>query len=86
MITLEQAKNLKYGQVLEHTKLTNADKTPMRFVIKGAAKTWKRNKDRIRIPLKRGLYEFGELTNGTSEKGGYTLNLNEVNLSEYGRS
>ena len=82
-ITLKEAKKLEYGQVLYHDTAKNADgKTAQRFVVNGAVKTWKRNPDRIRVPLKRGLYETGELTNGTWEGGRYTLHLNEVSLNE----
>lgn len=77
-ITLKQALKLEYGEVLEHETLKNADKTPMRFKVNGQVKTWKRDKARIRVPLKRGLYEYGELTNGTWEGGGFTLHLEEV--------
>ncbi len=80
MITLEQAKDLTYGDMLHHTSLTNVDGTPMRFKVNGTPKTWKRDQSRIKVPIKRGLYEYGEVTNGTWEGNQFTLHLHEVNL------
>ena len=79
---IKEAKKLKYGQTIYHKTLTNSDGTPMRFRVMGSVKTWKRDPNRIRIPLKRGLYETGELTNGTWEGGRYTLHLDEVTIEE----
>lgn len=31
--------------------------------VNGALKTWKRNPERFRIPVKYGLYDYGEITN-----------------------
>lgn len=43
---------------LQHVRLTNADKkTPQIFSIT-SVKTWKRDRNRIKIGLKRGLYQF----------------------------
>jgi len=82
-ITLEQAKQLNYGQELWHVNLKNADKTPMRFRVSGNVKTWKRDANRIRVPLKRGLYQNGYLSNDTWEGGrDFNLKLNEVNFPE----
>lgn len=81
MITLDQVKNLHYGQILHHVSEKNSDGTPMRFKVVGNVKTWKRDTNRIRVPLKRGLYETGELTNGTWEGGRYTLYLEHVSLA-----
>jgi len=77
-MTLSDAKKLGYGMILLHKKLINADGTPMRFKVNGAVKTWKRDKKRIRIPVKYGLYDCGEITNGTFEGGSYTINIHDV--------
>jgi len=61
-ITLEEAKQLKTGQILYHRSLRNADGSPQRWKVNGMVKTWKRNPNRIQIPLKRGLHEFSYLT------------------------
>ena len=42
-ITLEQAKNLKYGQILHHVTDKNADGTPRRWEVTGKVKIWKRS-------------------------------------------
>jgi len=82
-ITLEQAKQLKYGDYLYANCLFNADeKTPRKYKINGKPKTWKRDPDRIKVPLKWGLYEYGELTNGTYEGNQFTYFLNEMELTE----
>lgn len=47
---------LSYGQILEHKTLKNSDQTPQRFKIT-SLKTWKRDQSRLRIGLKRGLYQ-----------------------------
>ena len=80
MITLKQAKELLHGQILHHASLKNADRTPLRVKVSGKVKLWKRDKTRIAIPLKYGLYECGYLTNGTREGKGFVLGLRQVNL------
>lgn len=76
---LRDAKKLEYGDMLEHKTLKGADGTPMQFRVTGAVKRWKRQPDRIRVPLKRGLYEYGELTNGSWEgSSGFSLDITEV--------
>ncbi len=62
MITKEIAVNLKRGQIIHHKTVKNADGSPARYVIKGAIKTWKRAPERFQIPVKRGMYEFGYVT------------------------
>ncbi len=62
MITLDQAKNLKHGDILYHVENKNSDKSPHRWKVNGMVKRWKRSPDRIQIPLKHGLYSYGYLT------------------------
>ena len=62
MITLEQAKQLKHGQILYHVTNRNSDKTPQRWRVNGMVKTWKRNPDKVQVPLKYGLYGYDYLT------------------------
>lgn len=62
MITLEQAKNLRYGDVLYHTRNKNADGTPQRWRVNGKPKTWKRRPDRVRVPVKWGLKTYDYVT------------------------
>lgn len=62
-ITLDQAKALTIGTILHHVSETNADGTPQRWMVNGKVQRWKRDVDRIKIPMKRGLYTFDYLTN-----------------------
>ena len=57
-MTLDQAKQLIYGDVIYHAILKNADGTPQRWRVNGKLKLWKTRPHEIRIPLKRGLYQF----------------------------
>ena len=58
MITLQQAKDLKFGDILHHVTNKNSDKTPQRWKVNGKVKTWKRDINRISIPVKHGLYSL----------------------------
>ena len=62
MITLEQAKQLTYGAILYHVTYKNSDGTPQRWRINGKPKTWVRQPNRVRVPLKHGLYDYDYLT------------------------
>lgn len=62
MITLNQAKQLRVGETIHHISNRNADSTPQRWSINGEVKTWKRSPDRVKVPLKHGLYVFDYLT------------------------
>jgi hypothetical protein len=55
MITLEQAKALKPGDILHHDFYKNADGTCQRWRVNGQVKTWKTQPNRIRVPIKFGL-------------------------------
>lgn len=67
MITLEQAKQLQYGQILYHTINRNADGSPQRWRINGKVKIWKRSPDKVSVPLKCGLYSYDYLTENDLE-------------------
>ena len=60
-ITLEQAKNLVVGHTYYLNDMTNKDGTPRRFKVNGRVKTWVRQPNRVRIPCKHGLYDYGYL-------------------------
>ena len=62
MITINQAKDLKHGDMLYHVTNKNADGSPQRWRVNGKVKRWKRTPDRIEIPLKHGLYSYDYLT------------------------
>ena len=70
-ITLEQAKNLKYGDTLHHTKNRNADGTPQRWKVNGKPKTWKTRPNMVKVPVKHGLHDYDYLT----EDDLYLVNL-----------
>jgi len=67
MITLNQAKALKSGQIVYHTENKNADGTPQRWKVNGKVKTWKRDDSRVKIPVKHGLYNHGYITENDLE-------------------
>ena len=66
-MTIKQAKNLTFGQVIFDSTLQNKDGTPARYKVNGKVKIWKRDLNRIQIPLKRGLYEYDYLTENNIE-------------------
>lgn len=63
MITFDQAKQLKHGQIIYYHACRNADGSPFRYRVNGKVQLKKQNPGFIRIPLKRGLYEYGYLEN-----------------------
>lgn len=60
-ITLEQAKALEYGDVLHSNSNKNVDGTCQRWRVNGRVKTWKRNPEKVYVPLARGLYQHDYL-------------------------
>ena len=58
---LDDAKNLSQGQVVYHVTKKNADGTPMKARVT-SVKTWKKSPERVRVRLKRGLYDYAEYT------------------------
>jgi len=72
-LTLTKAKELKHGDVLHHKQRENADGTPERWRVNGKVKRWKRDTNRIEVPLKRGLYDYGYLTNYMFTPGGICM-------------
>jgi hypothetical protein len=62
-ITLEEAKLLRYGDILIYkTMYIDGKMKDHRWKVNGKAITWKRNKDRVKVPLKHGLFDYGYLT------------------------
>ncbi|MFA5136942.1 MAG: hypothetical protein WC489_06175 [Patescibacteria group bacterium] len=72
-LTLAQAKKLRVGQTLYDRYYLNADGTAQRWRVNGKVQTWKTRPQEVRVPLKYGLYTYGELTD---------LNLDSVSLDE----
>jgi len=61
-LTLNQAKNLRYGQILHHVSNKNADGTPQRWRVSGKPKTWIRTLSKVKVPVKYGLYRSDYIT------------------------
>ena len=61
-ITLEEAKKLEVGTTLYHLYNKNADFTAQRWKVTGKPKTWKRSPERVQVPIKNGLRNYGYLT------------------------
>jgi hypothetical protein len=70
-ITLKQAKSLGYGDHIYARNQFNADGSQMRFKVNGKPKTWKKEPNRVRVSLKRGLYEHLHMTE--NDLGEFTL-------------
>lgn len=64
-MTLNEAKQLNYGDIIYDSSAKNADGTAVRYKVNGQPKTWKRNELRVRVPLKHGLYSYGYMTEVT---------------------
>jgi hypothetical protein len=58
-MTLEEAKKLSYG---EHIFFIGIDGKTRRIKINGQPQVWVRSPDRVRIPVKYGLYEYSYFT------------------------
>lgn len=56
-MNIEQVKALTHRDTVHHMTLTNSDGTPMRARVNGKVKTWKRDTNRVQVPMKHGLYE-----------------------------
>ena len=61
-ITLQQAKDLYVGQIIYHVTNRNSDGSSQRWKVNGQVKTWKRSPERVKVPLKHGLYSYDYLT------------------------
>ena len=54
-LTLQEAKELQPGDILHAND-------GRRWKVNGVVKRWKRSPDRIRVPLKHGLYSYDAIT------------------------
>jgi len=61
-ITLNEAKNLKHGQIVYHTINKNSDGTAQRWKVNGKVQTWKKDLTRVKIPVKYGMYRYDYIT------------------------
>jgi len=60
-MTIDEAKWLRYGQTIYEIGAYNADGTPRRWRVSGAVQTWKRDPNRVRVPVKHGMYSNGAI-------------------------
>jgi len=72
-MNIQDAKSLSPGRTIYAKNYFNADGTKQRFRVNGQVKTWKTRPNEVRVPLKRGLYEYGYLDHS---------NLEEFSLTE----
>jgi hypothetical protein len=61
-MTLQQAKELKSGEIVHFDHNFTARGKCRNFRVNGKVKTWKRNVGRVYVPLKSGLYVYGAVT------------------------
>jgi len=61
-LTLARSKKLNYGDIIYQKDKYNADGTRRKWRVSGKVKTWKRDKDRVKIPIKYGLYSNDYVT------------------------
>jgi hypothetical protein len=61
-LTVDQVKKMKGNEPLYLIGYYNADGTPMNYRQSGKIQFWKTRPNDFRIPVKRGLYENGEVT------------------------
>jgi len=73
MISLQQARELEFGQMLYHNSNRNSDGTPQRWKVNGKVRLWMRDPDRIEIPVKNALRNYGTV---------YRSELDMVSLTE----
>lgn len=51
-----------------HKEATKADGSPQEWRVTGKLKTWKTRPTHFRLPLKYGMYDFGELTHTNADQ------------------
>ena len=61
-MTLDEAKALQKGDRVYSMESKDADGSASKWRVTGEVQTWKRDESRVRVPLKRGLYEYCALT------------------------
>jgi hypothetical protein len=58
-LTLDQAKGLEYRDELYSFDYMDSTGYPSRVRVNGRPLTWKRSPERVKVPWKYGLYEYG---------------------------
>lgn len=80
-MTLDEAKLLQYG---DHVSFMDKSGQARIMKINGAPKLWKRSPNRVEIPGKYGMYEFGTFTSqsdGTLQTLGGAMLLVKVSCT-----
>ncbi len=61
-MTTEQAKALRLGDLVYYPKKVKGTLKVFRLKVNGQPKTWVRSPDRVKVPIKYGLYEHDYIT------------------------
>jgi hypothetical protein len=61
-LTVAQVKKMTGRETIYMIGYYNADGSPMNYRQNGKIQFWKTRPEDFRIPVKRGLYEYGEIT------------------------
>ena len=64
---LSEAKKLQIGNVVYQVDAHNADGSARRWRVNGQVKTWKRNPERVKIPIKHGMFSHDYITENNLE-------------------
>ena len=61
-MTLNEAKRLRHGQTVWIKGAYDSDGSPSKCRVTGKVQTWKTRPDEVRVPVKRGMREYGYIT------------------------
>ena len=61
-MTLNEAKHLRYRQTVYIKGEYDSDGSPSKCRVNGKPQTWKTRPNEVKVPVKRGLYDFGYIT------------------------
>jgi hypothetical protein len=79
MITIHEAKQLNYGDIL-------VDLQGNKWRVNGQVRTWKTDPTRIRVPLKHGLYDYDALDTADFNGAGECMTLTRQAVIEAHRN
>lgn len=65
---LSEAKSLRYGQIVYIVGAYDSNGHASRARVNGRVQTWKTRPNEVKVPLKRGLYDTGYLTERNLDK------------------
>ena len=61
-MTLTEAKRLRHGQTVYIKGYWDSDGSPSKCRVTGKVQTWKTRPNEVKVPVKRGLREYGYIT------------------------